>query len=310
MAALALTPGLPIKNPWVRRLALPALFVAALVLFMRTTFPFEELARRIEAEVHDQGGELTIDRMRSSGFAGASALGVRLRLAGGPGGELGPEIKFDRVDVRIDLLPLLLRRIGFNYSFEGYGGKGSGHARLAKDSRQGLLEQLTVDATDLDLRLLPLRDSTAGLDVGGRLQAKVDLSSMSPPDQATGSAVLSIKGAAITGGKVMGATMPRTSLGDIDVSAALEKGVARLDKTVARGGDFDADAEGTVRLKPLLSLSQADIRVRFKPSDAWLNANPMFRGLLSAVGNARQPDGSYAFTLTGPLSNLTSRPGR
>ena len=60
----------------------------------------------------------------------------------------------------------------------------------------------------------------------------------------------------------------------------------------------------------VLSLSQADLHVRFKLADAWLAANPLFRGLLSAVSNARQPDGSYAFTLTGPLSNIQSRPGR
>jgi hypothetical protein len=36
----------------------------------------------------------------------------------------------------------------------------------------------------------------------------------------------------------------------------------------------------------------------------------MFRGLLSAAGNARQPDGSYAFSMAGPLQNMSTRPGR
>jgi type II secretion system protein N len=309
VATLDLLQGAPINNKWVKRLLLPVLFVVGFLLFLVWTFPFDEIARRLEAEVRAQGGDLTIERLRSAGLTGVSALGVKLRLPGPPGAEPGAEIKLDRVDVKVDVLPLIVRRVGFSYAFEGYGGKGQGHATLAKDPRGGPLDQLSLNANDLDVRLLPVKDA-AGMDFTGHVQAKVDLKQLSPPDQASGNVNLTLKGGGITAGKLMGATLPKTSLGDLDVNATLDKGVAKLEKTAARGGDIEADAEGTVRLKPLMSLSQADLRVHFKPSDAWLNSNPLFRGLLSAVGNARQPDGAYAFQITGPLSNLNSRPGR
>jgi hypothetical protein len=90
----------------------------------------------------------------------------------------------------------------------------------------------------------------------------------------------------------------------------VENGVARLEKTAARGGDIDADVDGTLSLRPLLSLSQADLHVRFKPSDKWLGENAMIKGAIGLIQNARQGDGSYAFTFTGPLARMTPRPGR
>jgi hypothetical protein len=90
----------------------------------------------------------------------------------------------------------------------------------------------------------------------------------------------------------------------------VEKGIARLEKTSARGGDIDADLDGNVSLRPLLSLSQAELHVRFRPSDKWLDANAMIKGAIGLIQNARQGDGSYVFTFTGPLARMTPRPGR
>ena len=63
-------------------------------------------------------------------------------------------------------------------------------------------------------------------------------------------------------------------------------------------------------LRPLLSLSQADLHVRFRPATAWLDRNQMVKGMIGLIQNARQGDGSYVFTFTGPLARMTPRPGR
>ena len=54
----------------------------------------------------------------------------------------------------------------------------------------------------------------------------------------------------------------------------------------------------------------AELHVRFRPSDKWLEANAMIKGAIGLVQNARQGDGSYVFTFTGPLARMTPRPGR
>jgi type II secretion system protein N len=131
-----------------------------------------------------------------------------------------------------------------------------------------------------------------------------------PVETATGSLTLTLDGGGIAGGAVMGMPVPKTSLGKLEGSVSVEKGVARVEKTSARGGDLDADVDGNVHLRPLMSLSQADLHVRFKPTEKWLNDNAMIKGAMGLIQNARQADGSYVFTFTGPLSRMTPRPGR
>jgi len=108
----------------------------------------------------------------------------------------------------------------------------------------------------------------------------------------------------------MGFSLPRTALGRVDGSVTVEKGIASVAKAQARGGDIEADMDGNVNLRPLLSLSQADLHLRFRPSDRWLNENAMIKGMIGLAQSARQPDGSYVFTFSGPLSRLQPRPGR
>src|SRR5439155_233062 len=77
---------------------------------------------------------------------------------------------------------------------------------------------------------------------------------------------LSLDDGTVTGGAVMGFAIPRTAVGRLDGSISVEKGIARVEKTAARGGDVEADMDGNVNLRPLLSLSQADLHLRFRPA--------------------------------------------
>ena len=298
--------GLFAGRPWLRRLLVPVVFVVCFAIFAFLTFPFDSLKASLEEQVHAGGGELTIERLRPAGLGGVRATGVKLRLPQGPGEGPLPELKLDHVDVRPDFFAFLLRRISFGFAFEGYGGKAKGHAALAKDQAQGLFDSLDVDAADLDLKQLPMKE-LSGLDLTGQLTLKTRLTRLSPADGATS---ILMKGGAVNGGQLRGFTLPKMNLGELDAQVVSDKGAARIERAMLRGSDVEADADGTLRLKPLLSLSQADLHARFKLSESWLNVNPVFRGLLTALNNARQPDGGFVFTLTGPMSNLNSRPGR
>jgi type II secretion system protein N len=298
----------PARLQKLRRGAVPAAAVLAFFLFLLLTFPYDMVARRIEVEAQRAGADLTIGSIGGRGLFGVRARDVRLRLAGAPG-EPMTELRFDRVDVSPDLFALLLRRTSFGFALQGYGGSAKGHAALSSDPKLPGLQSLRLDAPDLDLHALPLKD-LAGVEGTGRASLKIDVSSLQPTDAASGTMSLTGRQLALTSGNVRGFPMPRTALGDVDASMTVDKGIARLDKAQARGGDVDADADGTIRLRPLLSLSQADLHVRFRPTDRWLNENGLIKSALGLVQNARQSDGSYVFTFTGPLSRLNSRPGR
>jgi type II secretion system protein N len=297
------------RHPRVRRLLVPAGGVLAFALFLVLTFPYDVLARRIEVEARRAGADLTIGSMSGAGIVGVRARNVRLRISPAPGAEAAPELRFERADVSPDLLALILRRTSFGFAVVAYGGTARGHMALSNDPQRPGVSSFRIDARDLDLATLPLREM-GGLTATGKLRLAADLPTLLPAGATTGSLSLSLEGGALTGGTVMGFPVPKTSLGHVEGEVAVDKGTAHVEKTSARGGDIDADVDGNINLRPLLSLSQADLHVRFHPSDRWLNENPALRGMMGFMQNARQGDGSYLFTFTGPLSRLQPRPGR
>lgn len=296
------------RHPRLRRLLLPALAALCFALFFVATFPYDLLARRIEMEVQRGGAELTIGSMGPSGLTGVRARDLRLRLPQAPGEPALPEIRLDRADISPDLFALLFGRTSFGFRTEAYGGTARGHIALSSDPRQPGLSSIRLDARDLDIAALPFKQAS-GVEASGKAQLKIDLPALVPVEAARGSLSVSLEGGALSG-TAMGFVLPRTSLGRIESGVTVDKGVARIEKATARGGDIDADLDGNVSLRPLLSLSQADLHVRFRPSDRWLEQNGMIKGMMGLIQNARQGDGAYLFTFTGPLARLQPRPGR
>ena len=297
------------RHPTLRRWLWPAGAVLAFLLFLVLTFPYDVVARRIEMEAQSAGVEVRIGSAGAGGLASLAARDVRVRVLPASGAEAWPELRFERAVFSPDLLALILRRTSFGFSVAGYGGTARGHVALSNDPRLPGVSSFRIDAGDLDLAALPLRE-LAGITASGKLRMKADLPALLPAEAARGNLSLTVDAGTLTGGAVSGFSLPRTALGQIESAVAVDKGVARVDKTSARGGDIDADLDGTVNLRPLLSLSQADLHLRFRPGDRWLDANASIKGMLGLIQNARQPDGSYAFTFTGPLSHLQPRPGR
>lgn len=297
------------KLPGVRRLLLPGVFALFFLLFLRVGFPWDEVALRIEAMAAKSGVELAIGSLGPQGFFGLRARDVRVRSTGEPG-----ELVFPVVELSPDVLPLLVGRTSFGFAAYGYGGTARGHARLSSDPRRPGLSSLELDARGLDLHALPLPPALQDAELAGRLGLKVELPSLDPLEASSGKASLSIQGATLVravarleGG--MSLTLPRISLGDVDAAAALDKGVAKVERLFARGGDVDAEVDGTVALRPALLLSQADLHLKLRPSERWMQENPVVRGTLGMLG-PRAPDGSYTVSFSGPLLRLQPRPGR
>jgi type II secretion system protein N len=296
------------KHPLLRRLLVPVVAVLFFVLFVIVTFPYDTLARRLEAEAQREGAELSIGSLGPAGLASFKAREVRMRLPASPGAENSPEVKLDAATLSPDVFALLLRRTSFGFSLQGYGGAAKGHLALSNDPRVPGLTSLRLDAHDIDLSTLPAKE-LGGIEAAGKLQLKLDLSSMQPVATSEGTVQLSATSVVLSG-SLLGMTLPKTMLGKIDASATVEKGVAKIDKATARGGDVEVEADGNVALRPLFSLSQADLHVRFRPTEAWLTTNPMLRGMMGLIANAKQPDGSYLYSMNGAVAHLQPRPGR
>ena len=310
MAELAL-PG-PLRIPWVRRLLAPVAFVATFALMLYLTFPYDVLGQRIEIEAHNSGWDLSIGKLGPAGLLGLRARALSAKQHESMPGQTPLEVKLDRVDLHPHLLQLFLRQLAVGFEVESFGGEATGTAKLSNDSKNPGLAALQADVSDLDLKQLPPA-LAQGLELTGKLALKTDLTSLQVLEAASGKLQVTLKGAAILKGALklgegMSFPAPKTVLGDLSLTVSIDRGTAKIEKGSLSGGDLEADLDGTIKLKPLLSLSQAEIHVRFKPKDAWLEANALIKGSLGFLG----PKGSdgYTFTLTGPLSRLTPRPGR
>src|SRR5439155_20182776 len=173
------------RHPVLQKLALPAAGVIAFGLFLLLTFPYDVLARRIEIEAQRSGAEVSIGSMGPAGIGSVRARDVKVRLAAAPGAEALPELRFDRLDISPDLFALILRRTSFGFAAQGYGGTAKGHVAFSNDPKQPGLSSLRIDARDIDLQTLPLKE-IAGVEATGKLQLKADLSSMIPVETAGG----------------------------------------------------------------------------------------------------------------------------
>ena len=294
------------------RLRVPLVFLLALPLFLKLTFPFDAVSRRLEMEARANGFEVSIGSLGSSGIFGVKVVDLKARSLSAPAGGEPAQLVLERVSVSPEVLGLLLRRIGFSFDVDAYGGNATGKAQLSKDPKSPGLAALSLDAHDLDLKSLPLQQ-LVNTEAIGKLTLKTDLPELQPIESASGSASLQLKGGAVLKGTLalgpgMNFPLPKVSLGDVDASVTIDKGLAKIEKFTARGGDIEADIDGTIRLKPLVAVSEANLRVRLKFADAWLDANPIMKGSLGFLG-PKQSDG-YWITLSGPLSRLTPKPGR
>ena len=310
MAEFAL-PG-PLRNVWVRRFLAPAAFVATFGLMVYLTFPFDTLVERLESEAHKAGWELSIDKLGPTGLLGVRAHGLSVKQSTDLPGQAPLELKLDRLDLKPELLGLFLRRIAVGYEVESFGGEARGVARISSDPKLPGLSALVLDASEIDLKALPpslVRD----FELIGRLGLKTDLTSLQQLEAASGTVSIALKGAAVLKGTLklgegMSFPLPKVVLGEVTGSITIDKGTAKFDKFTVRGGDLEADIDGTIQLKPLFSLSQAALHVRLKPADKWLEQNPLIKSSMGFLG----PKGSdgYTITVSGPLSRLAQLPGR
>ncbi len=296
------------RSAWARRLLVPLIFLAALALFLFRTFPYDALSERITAEARAAGYDISIGELGHAGVLGIRGGDVRLKTLSADVNSAPTEYKLDQLTLKPELLGILLRKPAVGFNVDAYGGNAHGVARMSTDPKTPGLSSLQVTADSIDLKQLPPA-LVAGVEVLGLLGVQADLSSLQALESSSGTVAFTLKGAALVKGNAMGIPLPKTLLGDLTGSLTVDKGVGKLEKVQLRGGDLDAEVEGTIRMKPLLSLSQADLKVHLKPKESWLEQNPLVKGSMGFLG-PKAPDGGYSFTLSGPLSRLTPRPGR
>lgn len=278
------------KTRLLKGLGYSAFFSFAFGLMLWFTFPFRTVADIAQAQARKSNLGLEI------GEIGPSLLGIKARRIEltPPRQEGSPEpepIPIDEVKLRPTLFPA-----GVAYQARLFGGTVAG--------RVGLLSKTpSIVATAKGLELGRANAKAAvGLDLGGRLDASVDVVLNPDGTKIAGKVTLNAEGLVIHGGTVAHYDLPKVDLGRLEVSLKAEGGKGTIDFFKSQGADVESSLEGELALAQKPLLSPLKLKLKFKPADPFLDRNSFIKTGLN-FGGSRDPRGFYTVSIGRVLGN-------
>jgi len=221
-----------------------------------------------------------------------------------------PPVHIDKIEVAPSLLSLI---------FSNYGGKlwlENGKGQLsASFSLKNTLFSASYKASKLEIQKLGVLPFLAGVQVAGTLDGNGSFSGdYANPTALEGEGALTFTQISTEPQSIAGFSIPPLSISDAVVEVKAEKGKAviktlRVGKPTPTKGkvdDIQAAVTGDVTLAKQLDNSQLNLKIHFTFSENILKS---FVLLDTILGAGKQGDGSYSYTLTGPLMAPQPTPG-
>ncbi|MGB0678796.1 MAG: type II secretion system protein GspN [Polyangiales bacterium] len=306
------------RQSWQRHgkevLVYAGLFVLATLVFFYLLFPYdrlrETLVRTIEEPPVQGGGRRSsgwkaeIAELSPAWLTGVELSAVQLTRSA-KGADKHPIIvQADSVYVRLQILPLLVGDIAVSFAAEMAGGSIEGEYRQGDGE-----DDLEIEIQDVALQRQPAIRTALGLPVGGRLQGRLALHMPENLNESTGDGQLQIQGLQVGNGKakLKGLTIERVDAGNLDATLSVRDGGVQLEGLSARGPDLVLQGKGQLRLLRPLKLSNLDLQVRFKFTNAYRNRSEstkeifLFMDALPALQAAHTDDGFLQYKIQGAL---------
>lgn len=105
-------------------------------------------------------------------------------------------------------------------------------------------------------------------------------------------------------------TLPRVTVGRVEVEIGVKDGVATFDRVTTRSPDMELSLAGKVTLRSPAGDSRVQAELGVKLSDALKRREPKFALLEMGLRQLKQADGSLLFKLKGRLASLRILPRR
>lgn len=290
----------PTKRERLKKLiGYPAFFLAAFVLMLYLTFPYDAVAELARNAAKQNKIDLSIGSV-GPGFLGirAKKVGITMPRKPGEAGEPTP-IMIDSVSARPMLLPP-----GISYSASVFGGTVDGRVGVLGDAPHVRVQMKGVDLAKANSK------AALGLDLGGRLNGVIDVDlHKQDSSKTTGRVAFTGEDVIINGGTVSNYDLPKVDLGRLEAELKLDKGQAQVQTFKANGKDVEASIEGNITLAQKLMFSTLALKLKFKPSEDFLRKNSFIQtGLNFAM--RKDPGGFYATNIERMLGNPSFRPMR
>jgi type II secretion system protein N len=240
-------------------------------------------------------------------------------------GEKTPQQHHARIEdayVGVSLLSYLFGTTHLSFQVEGFGGELSGAIRIGKTE-----QQIKVELTNVDIGQLPGVAETLQLPLSGSTTGQIELRLPEGKySAAEGNVDLSATDVKIGDGrtKIRGLlALPTVNAGTLTLKATTAQGRVKLEKFELKGPDLSAEADGRIRLRDKLGQGLVEqLGLSFKFSDKYRDKDDSTRALLGKAGDAmggvidfdpkvkqaKQPDGSYGWKVTGSFNALTFLP--
>jgi len=178
--------------------------------------------------------------------------------------------------------------------------------------------EITADLKNVSLSGIHLFE-TVGLKGSGQLTGKVDLS-IDPSDFSKMTLDFKVNAKNVQIPKqplsdfpnpfVRAFTLPAINLSELNTEIRARQGkmhfvTFQVGKDNQLEDDIHADVKGSITLQKVFHSSTADLNITFKFSDAINREFPFIKAILTP---ARQKNGSYKYSLTGPLNDMVPQP--
>jgi type II secretion system protein N len=305
-------------------------YLVAFVIFAYVSFPYERLRQYVVSTYNaSQPGQspnrLEIDSLTWSWrFPGMVAEGVRLVVPAPPpaDGEKQPPPRYleaEEVFVSASALGLLTGAREASFGAHALEGEVYGSA---SDGESGRRLELQLDGVNPGA--IPQLASTIGLPMTGRLSGQV---SVDIPEgnfsRAEGTLDLAAEDLVLGDGKAKIQNMialPELHMGAFVLKAQISSGRLKIDECTAQGRDLDLSLTGSIRLRPRIENSVADLELKFSFADKYKNQSETTKAIFgdgklpglfdTATGShlTKNDDGSYGARLAGSLARLSPRP--
>jgi type II secretion system protein N len=319
------------KLKYVRWAGYVLAYLLAFVVFAYVSFPYERLRQYVVSTYNTSqpapADRLEIDSLTWSWrFPGIVAEGVRLVVnpPSVPEGTKPPPPQYleaEEVFVSASALALLTGAREASFGARALDGEVAGWAR---DSAAGRHLDLQLDGVNPGK--IPQLANTIGLPLGGSLSGHA---SVEVPEgnvtRAEGTLELTAEDLVLGDGKAKiqnTIALPELHMGAFNLKAQISGGRLKIDECTAQGRDLDLALTGSIRLRPKVESSVADLELKFSFAEKYRNQSDMTKalfgqpevkipGLFDTVTSShlsKQEDGSYAARLSGTLSRMQPRP--
>jgi type II secretion system protein N len=326
-------PKLNLRNlKYVKWAAYVLAYLFAFVAFAYVSFPYERLRTYVISmynvnQLPPADNRLEIDSLTWSWrFPGIVAEGVRLVVSPPPvpEGEKAPPPQYleaEEVFVSASALALLTGAREASFGAQALDGEVAGWAR---DSDAG--RHLEIQLDGVNPGKIPQLASIIGLPLAGRLSGHA---SVEVPEgnvtKAEGTVDLAAEDLVLGDGKAKiqnTIALPELHVGTFNLKAQITGGRLKIDECTAQGRDLDLALTGSVRLRPKVEASVADLELKFSFAEKYRNQSDMTKALFGQPESkipglfdtatsshlSKQEDGSYGARLTGSVARMQPRP--